>query len=345
MDSNAIPKPEPGPGQPWNMSLRNSIMNDKELDLTEVVPRPLLIDPWCREGDLGFIFAARGLGKTWLGMHLAHCLASFKDFGPWKVSQTSSKILYMDGEMALADIKYRNHVLGGGDNLWYLNHEVLYERSGRIIDLSDKELQDAVLEFCKQYPFNVLILDNLSCLVSKIDENSPIDWEKILPWLLNLRRNHITVIFIHHAGRSDQYMRGHSKREDPAAWIIHLKHPHNDPDYEVHGAHFISSFEKYRNAPERPIDLEWNFSPINNGQDILVRFEQCNPLDIFIEIVAQGVHQCKDIAEEMGLSHVAVSRLAHKADAKSLIEIKKGKYYVKSSGPKSYNPSDDANDD
>ena len=171
-------------------------MTDEELDLTEVVARPLLIDPWCREGDLGFIFAARGLGKTWLGMHLAHCLASFKDFGPWKVSQIPSQILYMDGEMALADIKYRNHVLGGGDNLWYLNHEVLYERSGRIIDLSDKELQDAVLEFCKQYPFNVLILDNLSCLVSKIDENSPIDWEKILPWLINLRRNHITVIFI-----------------------------------------------------------------------------------------------------------------------------------------------------
>ena len=321
-------------------------MAAKELDLTEVIPRPLLIDPWCRAGDLGFIFAARGLGKTWLGIHLAHCLASHKDFGPWKVSSLSSRILYMDGEMALADIKYRNHVLGGGcDNLWYLNHEVLYERTGRIINLSDKELQVAVLEFCKEHDFNVLILDNLSCLVSNVDENSPIDWEKILPWLLNLRRNHITVIFIHHAGRADQYMRGHSKREDPAAWIIHLKHPRNDPNQEVQGAHFISSFDKYRNAADRPVDLEWNFSPINNAQDILVRFDECHPLDIFVEIVAQGVHQCKDIAEEMGLSHVAVSRLAHKADAKSLIEIKKGKYYVKSSGPKSYNPSDDANDD
>jgi hypothetical protein len=318
-------------------------MTDEELDLTEVVPRPLLIDPWCSEGDLGFIFAARGLGKTWLGMHLAHCLASFKDFGPWKVSQTPSKILYMDGEMALADIKYRNHVLGGGRrrNLYYLNHEVLYERSGRTINLSDKELQQAIVEFCKQQAFNVLILDNLSCLISEVDENSAVDWERILPWLLSLRRNQITVIFIHHAGRSDDYMRGHSKREDPAAWIIHLKHPRNDPNQEVQGAHFITSFDKYRNTADRPVDLEWNFSPINNAQDILVRFDECHPLDIFVEIVAQGVHQCKDIAEEMAISHVAVSRLARKAEAKGLIEIKKAKYYIKSSGPKSYNPSDD----
>src|SRR5215475_5202841 len=328
--------------QEWSTSLENSVLSARQLEALDVCPRPLLIDPWARQGDLGFIFAARGVGKTWIGIHIAHCLASGKDFGPWKVSLIEGRILYMDGEMPLADVQYRNHLLGAAkENLFYLNHEILFDRSTRTLNLSDKDLQDAVLSFCKENRFAVLILDNLSCLISGVDENNGIDWEKILPWLLDLRRTRVTVIFIHHSGREGLYMRGHSKREDPAAWIIHLKAPKSDPDHEVQGAHFISSFDKYRNAPQRPYDLEWNFMPLDNGQQMVVRFVQCNPLDVFLDLVANGINECQIIAQEMEISQAAVSRLAKSSESKNLIEIKKRKYYIKTSGPRTYNPSED----
>jgi putative DNA primase/helicase len=327
--------------EPWSESLPKSVLSDEQLDKLEVQPRPLLIEPWCRQGDLGFVFAARGVGKTWLGIHTAHCLAANKDFGPWKVPRQENKVLYMDGEMALADIQYRNHLLRNAySKLFYLNHEVLFERSNRTLNLSNSELQGAVLEFCKIYQFSVLILDNLSCLVSGVDENSGVDWEKILPWLLDLRRAKITVIFIHHAGR-EGYLRGHSKREDPASWIIHLRPSKNDPENEVEGAHFISGFDKYRNAQKRPDDIEWNFMPLQNGANMVVRFEEAKPMDIFLELVKNGVSACNEIAEEMDCSRVVITRLAKKAELQNLIEINKRKYYIKTSTQRPYNPSND----
>ncbi len=329
--------------QPWDPSLEEGVLIDESMNKLSVSPRSLLIDPWCREGDLGFIFASRGVGKTWLGIQLAHCLASRRDFGPWKVGALPNKILYMDGEMALADIQYRNRLLRDGKpntQLFYLNHERLFEKSGRTINLSDPELQAAVLRFTHSYAFNVLVLDNLSCLVSGIDENSGVDWEKILPWLLDLRRAHVTVVFIHHAGR-EGYLRGHSKREDPASWIIHLRPTKNDPENEIEGAHFISSFQKYRNCQKRPDDIEWNFLPLSDDTQMVVRFEQSNPMDMFLEMVKNGVSSCAEIAEAMECSSHIISRLAKKAESRNLIEIKKRRYYIKGSSPKPYNPSDD----
>ena len=103
-------------------------------------------------------------------------------------------------------------------------------------------MQEALLQVCIERKTDVLILDNLSTLVSGADENSGTDWELLQPWLLQLRRNRISVVFVHHAGRDPKNMRGHSKREDPAFWVIRL-----DRVEEVEasaGARFIARFTK-----------------------------------------------------------------------------------------------------
>lgn len=324
---------------PWPEALMNGLSSSLDLDKLQIPARVKVIDTWCHQGDLGFIFAPRGVGKTWLGMYIAHCLATGKDIGPWKVA-AKHNVLYMDGEMPANDIQWRDRALGDPTrNLSYINHELLFERTGRIMNLADKELQDAIIEFCQNQKFTVLFLDNLSTLTSGVDENKAIDWELILPWLLRLRRAHITVIFVHHAGRSGQ-MRGTSKREDPSAWIISLREPHNDPEGETLGAHFISVFTKNRNAPQTPKSLEWNFSPIAENE-ILVRYEQCMPLDVFRELVASGVNQCSEIADDMECSKATVSRLASRAQTAGWLEIKGRKYSIKSSGSKGYFQSND----
>ena len=331
-DPNDIPKSERVERQipeipPWKQALLTGLSHSLDLKTLKLAPRTKVIDSWCYQGDLGFIFAPRGLGKTWLGMYIAKCLSLNRNIGPWAVS-SSHKVLYMDGEMPANDIQWRDRVLGEPTkNLTYINHEILFERTGRVMNLADIELQQAIIDLCKQDQYTVLFLDNLSTLTSGVDENKAIDWERILPWLLRLRREHITVIFIHHAGRSGQ-MRGSSKREDPSAWIISLRDPRNDPEAQTDGAHFISIFTKNRNAPRNPKTLEWNFTPVGEDE-ILIRFEDSQPLDIFRELVASGVNQCGEIAEEMDCTKGYVSRIAQKAETQGWLEIKNRKYYIK----------------
>lgn len=320
----------------WDEALPIGAVTSMELKELDITPRVKVIGDWCLVGDLGFIFAPRGVGKTWLGMYIAKCLALGVDCGPWAI-KGSHLVLYLDGEMAAADIKERDLNLGNStENLAYINHEILFERTSKSMNLADPEFQTAILKYCKESNRRVLILDNLSTLTSGVDENKSIDWEKILPWLLRLRREKVTVIFIHHAGRGGQ-MRGHSKREDPSSWIISLASPKNDPDQIVAGAHFMSIFTKWRNTPRKPSTLEWNFSPLPNGE-ILVRVDVCEQIDVFRYLVETGMSLNKDIAEEMKITSGRVSQLAKQGEAAGWLEISKGKYYMKTGG---YSQSND----
>jgi hypothetical protein len=190
------------------------------------------------------------------------------------------------------------------------------------MNLADHDFQEATLELCLERSFEVVFADNLSTLSFGIDENKALDWELILPWLLSLRRNHITVVFIHHAGRNNE-MRGTSKREDPAFWVLRLDEPIEESKSD--GAHFISRFTKSRNSIVRPVAYEWNFIPVGHDE-ICIDFKECRPLDVFLEWIESGLETCTDIAEEMDVNKGHVSRLAKKAQGLGLITIEGRRY-------------------
>src|SRR4029077_4215985 len=87
----------------------------------------LIIDDWFKEGDLGFIFAYRGAGKTWLTLDLAIAIADGGKCGSWQVNG-KWPLLYIDGEMSHDDDKNRISGLINPipENLYVLNHEVLF---------------------------------------------------------------------------------------------------------------------------------------------------------------------------------------------------------------------------
>jgi AAA domain len=95
----------------WGECLRRGMCSSSELASIDIRSPEPLVDDWLRGGDLGFIFAQRGIGKTWIGLDLAHGIAEKRDVGPWKV-HTQAKCLYLDGEMPPADIKKRDYALG-----------------------------------------------------------------------------------------------------------------------------------------------------------------------------------------------------------------------------------------
>jgi putative DNA primase/helicase len=192
------------------------------------------------------IYAGRGVGKTRIAMGAAYAVASGADFLRWRAIRPR-RVLYLDGEMPAELMQERaialmqaaeqhppdesyfrllamdRQPLGASCNLALSEHQAAVER-----ELGDTEL---------------LVLDNLSTLVNGGRENDAESWNEMQGWLLQLRRRGVTVLLVHHSGRSDN-ARGTSKREDVLDTVIHLKHP---ADYEPEqGARFEVHLTKAR---------------------------------------------------------------------------------------------------
>ena len=190
-------------------------------------------------------------------------------------------------------------------------------------------VQNAILETCLDFGIKVLFLDNISTLVSGSDENKGLDWEMLQPWLLDLRRRKIAVVFIHHAGRNPREMRGHSKREDSAFWVIRLERT-EEIEARV-GAKFISRFTKCRNTADEPCAYEWGYIPSGDRTDVSIR--QMAPIDVFKRVVQDGLCRPTDIAAEMGISKGYASKLAKKGEEAGWLIIDGGTYRLRELKP------------
>lgn len=317
----------PQGGQPdWRDIFARGALAGAELQSLEITPRTKMLGDWFAEGDLGFLFAARGVGKTWLSLILGIAVADGIQAGPWK-AHNAHPVLYVDGEMPLELIQTRNRLLAeASERLRYINHERLFDRTGEVLNLTDRKCQEAVTSLCADWKIKLLVLDNLSCLFRGVNENDADAWEHILPWLLELRRRKIAVLFVVHAGRNGQ-MRGTSRREDAAAWVIRLDDA-TDATAAGAGAKFVSTFTKpSRNTPDNPHPLEWSIHTDAATGKATVTYKQAEGEEAVLSWVRHGLSTCSEIAEEMGLSKGTVSKLATK-----LIEAKRlkkdGRGYV-----------------
>lgn len=89
---------EPTPEKSWTDVVNESVVTSSELKQLELKPRKKLLGDWFCEGDLGFIFAFRGTGKTWLALAMAKTLETGSKLGDWQAHEPV-KVLYIDGEM------------------------------------------------------------------------------------------------------------------------------------------------------------------------------------------------------------------------------------------------------
>src|SRR5439155_7491772 len=82
----------------WSDALNAAVVTSGELRDLELIPRKKLLGDWFCEGDCGFIFASRGVGKTWLALAIAQALSAGGKLGDWQAHE-KVKVLYVDGEM------------------------------------------------------------------------------------------------------------------------------------------------------------------------------------------------------------------------------------------------------
>ena len=82
-----LPEPQPGTRGELMLAFGKSIHSCTHLGALNIPARQKLLSDWFYEGDLGFIFAPRGIGKTWLGMGLSTALSAGTTCGPWQAHE------------------------------------------------------------------------------------------------------------------------------------------------------------------------------------------------------------------------------------------------------------------
>jgi RecA-family ATPase len=301
-------------------ALISCLVTAQELDTRHIPPREKLLGQWLCRADLGFVFAPRGVGKTWLSMALPKAISQGLELGLWEAGELKAKVLYIDGEMPLELTRHRSRGLGmGKGDVTYLHHEVLFDTLGSSLNIGNEAHRQALTELIVSKGYELLILDNLSCLAAGVDENKGDHYEPIKFWLLELRRRKITVIVVHHAGRAEGVMRGHSKREDDCSWILSLTSAKEETDQ---GAKFISHFSKpSRNTGEPQRDLLWHFTSVEDGTVSFTCEEaQTGEFETMLRHISEGVSCQKDLAEMMDKPKGTISKWIKRAKSQGRVK-------------------------
>jgi hypothetical protein len=295
-----IPIPEHEP-----FDLTSSLIAYGQLMKLEIKPPDVYFE-WLAERSLWMVYGPRGVGKSLFLMSLSIALATGGKFLTWSVG-TPAGVLYVDGEMTLANIQERACDLAGAgvpEQMYFLSSEMVFTTTGRDLSLRTIEARKAIERVLDGTPeIKVLILDNISCLFGGISENKKEDWEPINAWLISLRHRGVSVILGHHAGKGGQ-QRGTSAREDSLNGVMALHFP---PDYHPEeGCHFQLHFEKTRGmhgpaVQALDVKLEssglWTCAPIEASQK-----------ETAMAMLGYGMSP-RDIADELKISKSYVYRL------------------------------------
>lgn len=288
--------------------------------LTHTFPqREAVLAPVFTLSSLNMIFAARGVGKTHLGLGIAYAAAMGATFLNWTASRPF-KTLLIDGEMPGESLQSRLAVIVEAANTKpkpeNLNIITIDLNDGIMPDLATLEGQDAIEKPCTDA--ELIILDNLSCLVRSGKENEAESWTSISEWALRMRSSGKCVIFMHHAGKSGT-QRGTSKREDLLDVVLELKRP-SDYDAEQ-GARFVVNFSKARHLTGQDSQaFEAWLQADEQGRSVWTTTAAAeSTYQQVIELANLSLTQ-REIADELGINKSNVSRYINKAKAAGLIQ-------------------------
>lgn len=317
-------KANPTPPNPHTALFKSSTVSGTILQNMEIPEREIMLSPFFRAGDYGIIFAPRGVGKSWLSLMIAKALTEGIKLGSHWEAPTNKKTLYLDAEMNLFDLQKRCQQLSiQNEEFKLLSHEIVFTESDDqlSLNLADPTQQDALKEHCLAEEIDILIIDNLSTAFKGLNENESDSWEQVSPWLLELRRHGIAVILVCHAGRNGN-IRGTSRREDMAHWILSLEE--SDTGQEE-GHEFKTRFTKQRNCTDSDVPaLAWTMKE-NNGE-IQISTTTIDLKNQMIDLINGGMSSAKDLGEELGKSRSCISKWAKKASDEGKIRNVNGSY-------------------
>lgn len=312
-------------------SLSKYALSLGELMGMELPEQEFIVYPWLPLQALVMLFAARGVGKTWAGLELAISVALGRDYFAWTVPKPR-RVLFIDGEMPLNSLKTRLKMLLGTTpsppDLKIISSELLL-RDNAPLNISQPHQQQRIDDLLNEMKVlgkapDLIILDNLSSLVTGIDENSNSDLDQFLQWLVKLRSQGYSVMAVHHAGKNGD-QRGGSRREDLLDTVVKLEKRESLNLVTTEGACFEISFTKLRGELFKPKSLVVALTTDGNGNHQW-KHEEGHKQPAYMNIV-QGIHEHKpvsqvELSEKLGCSRQHISTQVNACIDKGLLKKK-----------------------
>jgi putative DNA primase/helicase len=278
-------------------------------------PREYVMEPIIPAKGLAMLFASRGIGKTYISLGIGCAVAAGAAFLAWKAPKPR-KVLYVDGEMPTELMQHRCAEIVAGMDIDTPAPDYFRLISGDMQDnaipsLSTPEGQSLIEE--KLDDAELLILDNVSCLINEGRENDVESWLSMQDWLLSLRRRGKSVLVDHHANATGERQRGTSKREDVLDTVLQLRHP---ADYhEEEGLRCEVHLTKARGIfGKAAAPFETQLRTVNNIGLWTIRKLEDVRLARASELFGAGM-SVRDVAEELGVSKTTAGRLKAKLAA------------------------------
>ena len=283
----------------------------------ELPVRNTILSPWLMTQSLNMCHGWRGIGKTHMSLGVFFAVGTGSSFLNWTASK-AIRVLLIDGEMPGAALQERLAAIIASAGIeplpGYLSILTPDLQAGAMPDLANHEGQEAISKIADKVHAELIIVDNLSCLVRGGGrENDAESWLSVSEWALMQRQKGRSVLFIHHSGKNGQ-QRGTSKREDLLDVVIGLRRP---PDYDpASGACFEIHFEKARHLSGddvAPIEAQLT----TDAKGICTwawRKVSDTTYDRVISLANEGLSQA-EIANELEINRSTVSKAWRKADA------------------------------
>lgn len=155
-----------------------------------------VVDRLLPKEGITLLFGKGGIGKTWLVLDAARCIAGGLPF--LGLGTIKAPVIFIDFENPLAVLNSRTQKLGEGPGVyfWRANND----------KMKAPRLDSQEWERYKELPEGaVLIFDTLRAAQSK-DENASNDMALIMNRLKELRDMGFTIILLHHTAKNSDYV-------------------------------------------------------------------------------------------------------------------------------------------
>jgi putative DNA primase/helicase len=284
----------------------------------EIPAREMLLDPVLPAKGLMMIHARRGGSKTFLSLSMGLAVAAGTNLLRWSTPK-ARRVLYVDGEMTLADLQKRVTALKAGMSVKIDNDHfrILAADHTDIPNLATDAGQRALDPLLDGIDF--VIVDNISTLCWSGSDNDAGSWSSMQEWLLRLRRRGIAVLLVHHSGKGGQQL-GTSRREDVLDTVIGLRWP---DDYQAQqGARFEVHIEKSRgHIGDAGKPFEASLVPTPDGQGLSWSTRDLSPthLEEAAALFRDGVN-VRAVAAQLGIDKSSAGRLRQRAQVEGLLD-------------------------